>query len=302
MKKKDSSIRSVKFYNIYFPVWVLMLFPLTWLIIIPGNFLVDSLVLLLGMYFLKIEKKSTFYKKYIFLIFIFSFLADVVGGFVMVISLFVGKDSAFFNEYISEQIARNPFDNVYTLIYTFIAVIISGIIIYVLNRFITFRKEECIKTKRFLSLLIAFLTAPYFFLLPTETIYGGQAESFTNHIVWQSYTFAELYVSEDPDVDILKVDEGEHYNNNLVTVLRDSINTADKSKIAEHGEWKYKVVFYRLGKDSDKLDEILIYEKNNELYFEFGDKNYKIKEEYRKELINEIEQVLNPSVEDEGIE
>ena len=42
--------------------------------------------------------------------------------------------------------------------------------------------------------------------------------------------------------------------------------------------------------------------KNNELYFEFGDKNYKIKEEYRKELINEIEQVLNPSVEDEGIE
>ena len=53
-----------KLYNIIFPVWMLWLFPIVWLIVIPGNFIIDSLVLLANMYVLKISNKKEFYKKY----------------------------------------------------------------------------------------------------------------------------------------------------------------------------------------------------------------------------------------------
>ena len=39
----------VKLYNVLFPVWMLMMFPGMWLIILPGNFIIDSLVLLITM-------------------------------------------------------------------------------------------------------------------------------------------------------------------------------------------------------------------------------------------------------------
>ena len=71
MRNIKISSKSVKFYNMIFPVWILMIFPLTWIIVIPGNFIIDSLVLLLGMYFLKIENKKQLYMKTIIPIFLF---------------------------------------------------------------------------------------------------------------------------------------------------------------------------------------------------------------------------------------
>jgi len=44
-KKKD-----IKLYNILFPLWMLLLFPQAWLIVLPGNFIIDSLVFLISSY------------------------------------------------------------------------------------------------------------------------------------------------------------------------------------------------------------------------------------------------------------
>ena len=54
----------VKLYNLMFPLWMLMLFPFAWgvwLIILPGNFIIDSLVLAVGMLALKLPDKKQFY-------------------------------------------------------------------------------------------------------------------------------------------------------------------------------------------------------------------------------------------------
>ena len=45
--------RDVKLYNVLFPFWMLLMFPITWAIVLPGNFIIDSLVLLLVMAILK---------------------------------------------------------------------------------------------------------------------------------------------------------------------------------------------------------------------------------------------------------
>ena len=55
--KKDE-----KLYNVLFPLWMLMLFPQVWLIVLPGNFIIDSAVLLLTLLILKVGEKKKRYK------------------------------------------------------------------------------------------------------------------------------------------------------------------------------------------------------------------------------------------------
>ena len=57
MKKNQT-----KLYNVILPIWLLVIFPFTWIIILPLNFLIDTLVLKLTMKCLKIEKRKEIYK------------------------------------------------------------------------------------------------------------------------------------------------------------------------------------------------------------------------------------------------
>ena len=61
--------KQVRLYNVLFPLWFLMIFPVTWLIVLPGNFLIDSLVLIVTLRVLKITDKKAWYKRYILKIF-----------------------------------------------------------------------------------------------------------------------------------------------------------------------------------------------------------------------------------------
>ena len=69
---------NVKLYNVLFPFWMLLLFPRVWLVILPGNFIIDSLVLLIGMAAWKIAEKKQWYKQYIVPIFGFGMLSDLI--------------------------------------------------------------------------------------------------------------------------------------------------------------------------------------------------------------------------------
>ena len=51
-------MKQTKLFNLLFPIWLLGLFPLMWLIIIPGNFIIDSLVLIVCLFILKINSKK----------------------------------------------------------------------------------------------------------------------------------------------------------------------------------------------------------------------------------------------------
>ena len=268
MKNCFSKRNNIKLYNVIFPVWLLYFFPVTWFFVIPTNFVVDSLVLLLGMHILKIENKKDMYKKTIFWVFLFGFLSDFVGSFLLLTSQFMGNDGVLY-EYLTYPLALNPFDNIYSLLFTFLAVILSGISIYIFNRFISFKKINDKRTKRIISLLLAVLTAPYLFLLPTSSFYGGKTESFTNHFVSTDYIMAEVYLEGNETEDILRTESGEHYNYMLVSAFRDGINIAKKTKKQDISDWDYKVVFYKEGNDSKRLGEIDLKNIDGNLYFEF---------------------------------
>lgn len=286
-----------RFYNVIFPVWLLFIFPLSWLLVIPANFAIDSLIVVLWMYILKLDKKMDVYKKHIIWVFIFGFVADIIGGIMLLITQLIGYEEWFY-EYITAPVAMNPFDNIYALLFTFCAVILSGVLIYVFNRFISFRKYKDLKSKRIISLMLAVLTAPYLFLLPTSTLYGSNVECFTNHFVWSDYIQAEVYLNEQPENDILAVESGEHFNYGVVSAFRDGVNTADKVKKEIDGEWEYKVKFFKNGPNAKKMDEILIYKSDDGLYFEYGKATYMIDKDDTEYIYENINEVLNPPAED----
>lgn len=145
--------KQIKLYNVLFPVWMLILFPQMWLIVLPGNFIIDSLVLLFSMMALKITERALFYKQNILKIFLFGLLADIVGSAFMFVMVYFELGTMGDEWYLTVP-----------------AILISAVCIFLLNYFVTFRKTE--QTWRFkLAMAYAVFTAPYTFLIPSSWIY-----------------------------------------------------------------------------------------------------------------------------------
>ena len=145
--------KGTRLYNVIFPFWMLILLPAMWLIIIPANFVIDSLVLIITMYVLKLPDKKQIYKKSILKVFLFGFLADIIGSGLLLVALWLGWS--------------NMGDELYL---TIPALIISGALLFVFDYYISFRKLEKPVRLR-LALTFAIATAPYTFLIPTEWMY-----------------------------------------------------------------------------------------------------------------------------------
>lgn len=146
--------KNIKLYNVLFPLWMLLMFPVTWLIVLPGNFVIDSLVLFLGMYFLKISDKKDLYKKSIVKIFAIGIFSDIIGSAYMLLMVILELCNMADEWYVTVP-----------------GVVISAVLIFALNYFITFKNLD--KKKRvILSLLFAVITAPYTFLVPSRWLYN----------------------------------------------------------------------------------------------------------------------------------
>ena len=135
--------------------------PLWWIIILPANFIIDSIVFIAALTFLKIPEKKANYKKCILRIWGYGFLADVIGaGFLFVLLLF---------DYLGSDIAYNPLSSPTAFVATSAGVILAGICIYFFNYKKVLPLLEIADHKRKkLAIVLAVVTAPYTMYLPTE--------------------------------------------------------------------------------------------------------------------------------------
>ncbi|MGM9536780.1 MAG: hypothetical protein ACI3VN_00430 [Candidatus Onthomonas sp.] len=156
--------RQLRLYNVLFPIWMLFLWPGVWLILLPGNFLIDSLVLLLAMTALGYAGRKAVWKSAIVRVWGIGFAADLVGagialGLMLTLDWLVPQWNTF----------RIPGGQLLVLP----GIAIAGVLIYFLNRRFSFRRTELTAEQvHRLSLALAVFTAPYTMLIPTEWIYG----------------------------------------------------------------------------------------------------------------------------------
>ena len=71
--------RELRLYNVIFPIWLLFLFPVVLILVIPANLAVDSLVLLLTLLALKHDGKRAVLKQLWWKFWLLGFAADGVG-------------------------------------------------------------------------------------------------------------------------------------------------------------------------------------------------------------------------------
>lgn len=165
-------------YNVIFPVWLLWLVPPVILVVALGNFVVDSLVLLLSCRLVtgKLEGRSlwSIYRHSILKIWRFGFLADFIGSFPLIAVMVTDRWAGLIPLPGQVELAfmLNPWLNGVALLLVSLSVALAGILVFVFNYRFALRgviREKGPRLK--IALVLAVLTAPYTLLIPTEWLY-----------------------------------------------------------------------------------------------------------------------------------
>ena len=163
--------RSVKLYNVIFPIWLLWVIPVTWVVVLPANLIIDGLVILLSKKFLKLPDFKI--RSVLLYTWVFGFLSDFIGTLCMFTSNLISPDTQtrvgnWWYDHITNAVSYDPFQNVYSLLWVTACVIITACFIYFFNYRYSFKKLDLTYAQRKkLSLSLAVFTAPYLFYLPT---------------------------------------------------------------------------------------------------------------------------------------
>ena len=154
--------KNIRLYNILFPIWMFWLLPtVIWLIILPANFVFDSLVLGIAMKVRGVEDKFRVWKQSILKIWLIGFISDLVGA------------AGILGLMIVLNLAQPHWDTFHfpgTSLISLPGVALAGALIYFLNRRFSFTRCDLsdIQVRR-LSLALAVFTAPYAMFIP---LYG----------------------------------------------------------------------------------------------------------------------------------
>ncbi|MEG0803992.1 MAG: hypothetical protein RSF90_03445, partial [Pygmaiobacter sp.] len=133
MKKK-----TVTLYNMIFPVWLLWLIPVTWIVVLPANFLLDLLVLMLTLKSLRVEDRKACAKAVIFKVWIFGFIADFIGTVAMFLSSLISFDyqtpfGRWWFDKITNAVAYDPFSSIAALAWIALCIALTAGCIYYFN-------------------------------------------------------------------------------------------------------------------------------------------------------------------------
>lgn len=161
--------KDIKLYNVAFPIWLLLVYPSWWIVILPLNFLVDSLVLLGIAKFAKLPLLKAQFWKVIWKVWWVGFLSDMIGALLLFyFVLWKAPETDFI-----AALVGNPFLHWKALLLVITATLLSGRMIYFLNLRWSLKQLNCSQQqKRKIARYLAYWTAPYLFIFPPRLILG----------------------------------------------------------------------------------------------------------------------------------
>ena len=159
--------KPVRLYNILLPIWLLWIFPQVWLVILPGNLLIDCAVLLLALAALRCTGKKAVLRRVWWRLWLNGFLADGAGVAWMVLGMFsAASGEGWWAENLT-PITGSPLRTPLALAWTLAGVAIAGVCIWLLDRRALRRCPELDgRQRRLAALALAVCTAPWLFLVP----------------------------------------------------------------------------------------------------------------------------------------
>lgn len=164
--------QQTRLYNIILPIWLLFLFPQVWLVLIPGNLIVDCAVLLVTLAVLKHPEKKAVLKQLWWKFWLLGFAADFIGVAWMLLGLlpsWLAWDTPFgaLWENTVGHITHNAFAHPAAFVWTLAGVVIAGVCIYFFDkRAMRSCQRLTGRQKHIIALTMAAVTAPWLFFLP----------------------------------------------------------------------------------------------------------------------------------------
>jgi len=162
--------KEIRLYNILLPIWLLILAPQLLVFLIPGNLVIDCVVLLCTLLALKHAQKAEVLRQLWWKIWLLGFAADGVG----VVWMFLGWVLYIpFGDVWGDtvgHIAHNPFAHPAAFVWTLAGVALAGGCIYLFDKA---AMRSCVllsdREKHTAALVLAVVTAPWLFFIP---VYG----------------------------------------------------------------------------------------------------------------------------------
>jgi len=175
---------STRLCSVVLPVWMLFFMPSVWLIALPINLVINSVVLLITLATLAENRGEAGYKPWgdwlraIVPVWIFGFISDLVAaGFLlfwgMGPTLLMGDLTTFgawWGPNVAEPITENPFGSIFSVLFVLLSIGLGGLLKYFLNKNMSLRLTKSLdvpEIKR-AALALAVITAPWTMLLPSE--------------------------------------------------------------------------------------------------------------------------------------
>lgn len=175
----------VRLYNMILPPFMLMMFsPILWLISLAGNFIIDSVMVIIISLIMFRKISGEFYKKSILKVWLLGFASDFIGViYLFFIDLAAYSAGAYnyeegdsvFRKYLTganRAFSHCDTSSFWAVVYLASGILVAAICIFLFNYFISLRKTDLTKKQGlFSSIILAVCTAPYTFLLPADLFY-----------------------------------------------------------------------------------------------------------------------------------
>ena len=224
------------------PFWFMIAVPSMWLILLPLDFIVCTVVLFLSSKLFSVGGFKDFYKKTILKALAVNLTSQIIGSLFLFLSQ--GNFGEWWYEFITTPVALNPLDNVYALVFTVAGIAVAGIASYFFHRKITLAKLDLSeKLLRSTALTLAVLTLPTMYLLPSRMLYDPETPvaNFTNHLVWSVQTDCDV----EPAAPVaagevtLRTADGFEYG----YALAEAVNFAQAATSTVEREAEYRLTF-----------------------------------------------------------
>lgn len=160
-------MKQTKLYNLILPIWLLLLFPQMWLIVVPGNLIVDCAVLLITLAVLKNQKKRTVLKQLWWKFWLLGFAADAIGVAWMILGWTFSFPFGDGWENTVGHITHNAFAHPAAFLWTLAGTAIAGACVYFFDKKAMSKCDLLTGRERHvIALAMAIVTAPWLFFVP----------------------------------------------------------------------------------------------------------------------------------------
>lgn len=159
--------KQTRVYNLFFPIWIIWLFPQVLVFVIPGNLAIDCAVLFFTLLALKHAQKGAVIKKLWWKFWLLGFAADLVGTAWMFLGWLLAVPFEDFWDDTLIYIMYNPFGHPLAFLWTLIGVALSGVCVYLFDGRAMGSCELLDHRQRHVTALtMAIVTAPWLFFIP----------------------------------------------------------------------------------------------------------------------------------------